>query len=165
MGWDAAMRTRWLSVRPFVVGGLAGAAAIVASVEINRHTSTEAFCGSCHSMAFMANDAYCTASLGHRRQRAGVRPSSATATFPRPMVRRDLHACRIGHARRDRRAHARLRRCQDLEAAPDRACARGARRDARAGQRHLPRLPRCRGDPAGKRARARRARIGTGGAV
>ena len=34
-----------------VVAGLLGAGAIVASIEINRQTATDAFCTSCHSMA------------------------------------------------------------------------------------------------------------------
>lgn len=47
--------SRWLFLCSlFVAGGLIGAGAIVVSTEINRRTSTDAFCTSCHSMAVMA---------------------------------------------------------------------------------------------------------------
>ena len=77
------MQTRWLSVLGlFVVGGLAGAAAIVAGVEINRHTSTEAFCTSCHSMAGLATDPHYLASA-HRSNAEGIRPSCGDCHIPR----------------------------------------------------------------------------------
>jgi nitrate/TMAO reductase-like tetraheme cytochrome c subunit len=83
MGLDAAMRVRWLSVLGlFVVGGLAGALATIASVEINRHTSTEAFCTSCHSMAGLANDRHYVASA-HRSNAEGVRPSCGDCHIPK----------------------------------------------------------------------------------
>ncbi|MGA8964431.1 MAG: NapC/NirT family cytochrome c, partial [Pseudolabrys sp.] len=49
--------SRWLFLCSlFVAGGLIGAGVIVVSTEINRRTSTDAFCTSCHSMAVMAAD-------------------------------------------------------------------------------------------------------------
>jgi cytochrome c-type protein NapC len=77
------MRTRWLNVVAlFVVGGVAGAAATIASVEINRHTSTEAFCTSCHTMASLASDSHFLVSA-HRSNVKGVRPSCSDCHIPK----------------------------------------------------------------------------------
>jgi len=66
---------RWRTIiLVFVIGGLAGAGALIASLEINRVTSTDAFCSSCHSMTFVANDPFFLKSA-HRSNAAGVHPS------------------------------------------------------------------------------------------
>ncbi|HZE16941.1 MAG TPA: NapC/NirT family cytochrome c, partial [Mycobacterium sp.] len=50
-------RTRWgLLLIIFVIGGILGAGAVVGSTYVNRYTSTDAFCTSCHSMKFVGND-------------------------------------------------------------------------------------------------------------
>jgi len=73
---------RWLAVLATLgVGGLIGAAAIVGSVEINRYTSTDAFCTSCHSMARLAAEPQFGRSA-HRSNTAGVLPSCGDCHIP-----------------------------------------------------------------------------------
>jgi len=77
------MRGRWLSATVvLLVGAVLGAGAILGGIAVNRHTSTDAFCGSCHSMAFIATDAYFQRS-GHRSNSAGVRPSCGDCHIPK----------------------------------------------------------------------------------
>ncbi len=74
---------RWPLLLLFlVVGGLLGAAAIAVSVEGNRYTATEAFCSSCHSMQFVANDPHYLASAHHSND-AGVHASCGDCHIPR----------------------------------------------------------------------------------
>ena len=62
----------WLAVFAIlIVGGIIGAAGVVASTFVNSYTSTEAFCTSCHSMATVAADPYYLQSA-HRTNAAGV---------------------------------------------------------------------------------------------
>ncbi len=63
-------------------GGAAGAAAVITTVEVNRHTSTEVFCTSCHSMANLANDPHYLRSA-HRSNPQGVRPSCGDCHIPK----------------------------------------------------------------------------------
>jgi nitrate/TMAO reductase-like tetraheme cytochrome c subunit len=73
---------RWLAVLVTLgVGGLVGAGAIVASVEVNRYTSTDAFCTSCHSMTLLAAEPQFARSA-HRSNTAGVRPSCGDCHIP-----------------------------------------------------------------------------------
>ena len=74
--------SRWLFLCSlFVAGGLIGASAIVISTEINRRTSTDAFCTSCHSMAVMAADPHFQQS-GHEANAAGIRVSCSDCHIP-----------------------------------------------------------------------------------
>jgi nitrate/TMAO reductase-like tetraheme cytochrome c subunit len=64
---------RWLVICGLIaVGGVVGAGAIIASTEINRRTSTDALCTSCHSMATLVADPQFQQS-GHAANAAGVR--------------------------------------------------------------------------------------------
>ncbi len=73
---------RWLAIFALlIIGGAIGAAAIVASTFVNRYTSTEAFCTSCHSMASMAADLHYRQSA-HRTNAAGVLASCADCHTP-----------------------------------------------------------------------------------
>jgi nitrate/TMAO reductase-like tetraheme cytochrome c subunit len=63
-------------------GGVLGAGAVIASVEVNRITSTDAFCTSCHSMQFVAADPH-FAQSAHRANAAGVRVTCADCHIPR----------------------------------------------------------------------------------
>ena len=75
-------RSRWLLILVvFVVGGVAGAGTMIASFEINRATSTNEFCTSCHSMQFVGNDPHFVASA-HRSNNAAVRPSCGDCHIP-----------------------------------------------------------------------------------
>jgi len=73
---EAPQMRRWISILigAFVAGGVAGAAAMIVSIEVNRHTSTEAFCTSCHTMATVAADPHYVASR-HISNSEAVRPS------------------------------------------------------------------------------------------
>ena len=73
------MRYRWLLVLSVLVLGAVG---ILVSHEVNRATSTDAFCSSCHSMSFVAADPYFQRSA-HRTSSAGVRPSCGDCHIPR----------------------------------------------------------------------------------
>jgi nitrate/TMAO reductase-like tetraheme cytochrome c subunit len=73
---------RWLAILGLViVGGVIGAGIIVASTLVNRYTSTEAFCTSCHSMASIAADPHYRQSA-HRTNAAGVLANCADCHVP-----------------------------------------------------------------------------------
>jgi nitrate/TMAO reductase-like tetraheme cytochrome c subunit len=73
---------RWLAIlAPVAVGAIVGAVAIVGSIEVNRHTSTDAFCASCHTMANLAVDPKFKQSA-HRNNAAGVTPSCGACHIP-----------------------------------------------------------------------------------
>jgi nitrate/TMAO reductase-like tetraheme cytochrome c subunit len=55
-----------------VVGAVIGAGGIIVSLEVNRATSTDAFCTSCHSMATLAADPHFRQSR-HEANAAGLR--------------------------------------------------------------------------------------------
>jgi nitrate/TMAO reductase-like tetraheme cytochrome c subunit len=73
---------RWPAIIGLLaIGGVAGAAAIIVSTEINRRTSTDAFCTSCHSMATVADDPHYKQSI-HRANSAGIRVGCADCHLP-----------------------------------------------------------------------------------
>jgi trimethylamine-N-oxide reductase cytochrome c-type subunit TorC len=73
---------RWIAVLALLaVGGVAGAGAILASIEVNRYTSTDGFCTSCHSMAHLAAEPQFARSA-HRSNLAGVQPSCGDCHIP-----------------------------------------------------------------------------------
>lgn len=73
---------RWLSILALLVlGAVIGAGAIIASTVVNRVTSTEAFCTSCHSMANVAADPHYRQSA-HRSNAAGVLANCADCHVP-----------------------------------------------------------------------------------
>lgn len=65
-----------------VVGAVLGAGGILVSLEVNRATSTNAFCTSCHTMAQMATDPLYLRSP-HQANSAGVHPTCADCHIPR----------------------------------------------------------------------------------
>jgi len=71
---------RWVLVA--VAGAVFGAGGIILSISFNRYTSTDAFCTSCHTMAFQADDAYFQ-HTAHRTNYEGVRPSCSDCHIPR----------------------------------------------------------------------------------
>jgi cytochrome c-type protein NapC len=76
-------RRRWILLLGLLVAGaVIGAGAILASLEINRATSTDAFCTSCHSMAGLGTDPHFTASA-HRANHEAVRPSCGDCHIPK----------------------------------------------------------------------------------
>ena len=74
--------SKWrMSLALLVTGGLAGAAAIIVSTEVNRRTATDAFCISCHSMATLAADPHFTRSA-HQSNAAGIRVGCGDCHIP-----------------------------------------------------------------------------------
>lgn len=74
---------RWLRILGLLaVGGLVGAVAIIASIEVNHRTSSEAFCTSCHSMAGLGADPNYLQSA-HRSNNQGVTAGCADCHIPR----------------------------------------------------------------------------------
>ena len=73
---------RWLFVLVLLIGAVLGAGVIIASIAVNRYTSTEAFCTSCHSMEFVAADVDFQHSA-HRSNNEGVRPSCGDCHIPK----------------------------------------------------------------------------------
>lgn len=71
----------WAAISLIVAGGVVGAGAIVGSTFVNRATSTEAFCTSCHSMTALAAEPHYQQS-GHRANAAGVLASCADCHVP-----------------------------------------------------------------------------------
>src|ERR1700735_3741061 len=77
------MRTnRPALVALLVIGVVFGAGGIIGSTVVNRYTSTDAFCTTCHTMAFQADDPYFQHSA-HRSNNEGVRPSCGDCHIPR----------------------------------------------------------------------------------
>jgi nitrate/TMAO reductase-like tetraheme cytochrome c subunit len=72
----------WLLIVLLIVGAVIGAGGMIASIAFNRYTSTEAFCTSCHSMTFQADNPYYQHSA-HRSNKEGVRPSCGDCHIPR----------------------------------------------------------------------------------
>ena len=73
---------RWLAILALLaVGGVLGAAAIVASTSFNRYTSTESFCTSCHSMVGIGAEPHYEQSA-HRANAAGVLANCADCHVP-----------------------------------------------------------------------------------
>lgn len=78
-----AMRGKnWLViVGLLVVGAIVGAGGIIASVAVNRYTSGDAFCTSCHSMALVASDPHYVHSA-HHANAEGVRVTCGACHIP-----------------------------------------------------------------------------------
>lgn len=73
---------RWLTILALlVIGAALGAGVIVATTVVNRFTSTEAFCTSCHSMANVAADPHYRQSA-HRTNAVGVLANCADCHVP-----------------------------------------------------------------------------------
>jgi len=72
---------RWLLFALLVIGVVLGAGGVIASIAVNRYTSTDAFCTSCHTMAIQAADSYFQHSA-HRSNIKGIRPSCGDCHIP-----------------------------------------------------------------------------------
>ena len=73
---------RWgLAIILLLIGAAIGGGGILASTFVNRYTSTEAFCTSCHSMAAVAADPHYQQSA-HRTNAVGVLANCADCHVP-----------------------------------------------------------------------------------
>ncbi len=76
-------KTRWLLALALpIAGAVLGASGIIVSLEVNRATSTDAFCTACHSMAGVGTDPHFVNSI-HRANSAGVNPSCGDCHIPK----------------------------------------------------------------------------------
>ena len=73
---------RWLLAALLVVALIIGAGGVIASTAVNRYTSTDAFCTSCHTMAMQADDPFFQHSA-HIANADGVQPSCGDCHIPR----------------------------------------------------------------------------------
>lgn len=73
---------RWLLVALLIVAAGFGAGGIIASVAVNRYTSADAFCTSCHTMASEAANSYFQHSA-HRSNNEGVQAGCGDCHIPR----------------------------------------------------------------------------------
>jgi nitrate/TMAO reductase-like tetraheme cytochrome c subunit len=81
-GREITFRTiPWRFLLILLAAALVGASATVATVEFNKHTSTDKFCTSCHSMASLPADPHYLQS-SHISNSAGVRPSCGSCHIP-----------------------------------------------------------------------------------
>jgi nitrate/TMAO reductase-like tetraheme cytochrome c subunit len=81
-GKEITLRTiPWRFVLILLVAALVGAAGTIVTVEFNKHTSGDAFCTSCHSMASLPADPHFQHSA-HVSNSAGVRPSCGQCHIP-----------------------------------------------------------------------------------
>ena len=110
----------WLLIVLLIVGAVLGAGGIIASIAFNRYTSTDAFCTSCHTMAFQADDPYFQHSA-HRSANKGVRPSCGDCHIPKTnwFVETYTH---VSSGLRDAYAevHQKFQQSHALGGAPDR---------------------------------------------
>lgn len=72
---------RWLFAALLVVAIVVGAGGVIGSIGVNRYTSTDAFCVSCHTMAMLADDPYFQHST-HRANNQGVRTNCGDCHIP-----------------------------------------------------------------------------------
>jgi nitrate/TMAO reductase-like tetraheme cytochrome c subunit len=72
---------QWRVLLPLLGAASFGAVATIASVEFNRHTSTDKFCTGCHSMASLPTDSHYQQSA-HVSNPAGVRPNCGSCHIP-----------------------------------------------------------------------------------
>lgn len=70
----------------FVVGGIAGVVAALAAEEIDRLTTTDEFCISCHAMQRYIADAEVYKTSPHRTTTSGVRAGCAGCHIPKGLV-------------------------------------------------------------------------------
>ncbi len=73
---------RWVLVVILAAAVVIGAGGVIASIAVNKYTSTDAFCTSCHAMALQADDPYFLHSA-HRSNPEGVRPSCGDCHIPK----------------------------------------------------------------------------------
>jgi nitrate/TMAO reductase-like tetraheme cytochrome c subunit len=77
------LHNRWLLIFAIlVIGAFVGAGGILVSLEVNRATSTDAFCTSCHSMTGLGSDPHFLASAHHSNS-AGVNPTCGDCHIPK----------------------------------------------------------------------------------
>ncbi len=70
----------------FIVGGIAGIVAALAAEEVDRLTTTDEFCTSCHAMQAYIADAEAYKTSTHQTTASGVRPRCADCHIPKGLV-------------------------------------------------------------------------------
>ena len=70
----------------FIVGGIAGIVAALAAEKMDRLTTTDEFCTSCHAMQTYIADAETYKTSAHQTAASGVRPRCADCHIPKELV-------------------------------------------------------------------------------
>ena len=137
----------WRFVLILLAAALVGAGGTIAAVEFNKHTSTDAFCTSCHNHN-SPTDAHASPPTDpHYLQSAHVSNSAGVRAELRPVphpdeqfFRRDVYAYHLRHTRRHRGNDNQFRRPRGMECPAERAREGCARSHAPPGQRDLHKL-------------------------
>ena len=74
------------AVITFVIGGVAGLIAALGLEEMDRFTSTDEFCTSCHAMQAYIAEAEVYKTSAHQTTASGVRPGCADCHIPKGLV-------------------------------------------------------------------------------
>ena len=74
------------AVVTFVIGGVAGLIAALGAEEMDRLTSTDEFCTSCHAMQAYIAEAEVYKTSAHQTTASGVRPGCADCHIPKGLV-------------------------------------------------------------------------------
>ncbi len=84
------MRVKWFPNKSIligvVVGGIAGLLLAIGAEEMDRFTSTDTFCTSCHSMQAYIADSETYKASAHQTTTSGVRPGCADCHIPKGLV-------------------------------------------------------------------------------
>ena len=70
----------------FIIGGIAGIVAALAAEEVDRLTTTDEFCTSCHAMQTYIAEAETYKTSTHQTTASGVRPRCADCHIPKGLV-------------------------------------------------------------------------------
>ncbi len=70
----------------FIIGGIAGIVAALAAEQMDRLTTTDEFCTSCHAMQTYIADAETYEASAHQTTASGVRAGCADCHIPKGLV-------------------------------------------------------------------------------
>ena len=80
------MKVKWLPLLGVIVGGFAGLLLAIGAEEMDRFTSTDTFCTSCHAMqSYIAESETYKLSV-HQTTSSGVRPGCADCHIPKGLI-------------------------------------------------------------------------------
>ena len=80
------MKVKWLPLLGVIVGGFAGLLLAIGAEEMDRFTSTDTFCTSCHAMQSYIAEAETYKLSAHQTTSSGVRPGCADCHIPKGLI-------------------------------------------------------------------------------
>lgn len=83
---NGSSRIKKATVIVFILGGIAGVIAALTAEEVDRLTSTDEFCTSCHAMQTFVADSPTYKNSVHQTTNSGVRPGCADCHIPKGLV-------------------------------------------------------------------------------